>query len=318
MHITVVTPAKKNSTSGNRTTASRWGNLLKASGHDVEVTTSYIDQPTDLLIALHAWRSAASVKAYRKRHPQAPLIVGLGGTDVNKFLKSDPETTLETMNSADALIGLHNLIINELPEHLHARYVTIYQSADTLKISKNFDENYFDISVIGHLREEKDPFRTALASGHLPDTSRIRISHYGKATSDEWASEARQLAARLPRYHWKGEVPREDIPDVYASSRAMVISSLQEGGANVVSEALVADVPVIASDIAGNTGLIGADYGGYFPVGNEKALAELLWKIESDHEFFESLQNYGRKRAKDFTPEREQQALADLINRITK
>ena len=317
MHITIVTPAKKNSTSGNRTTALRWDDLLKALGHDVEVVTSYDNQPTDLLIALHAWRSAAAVEAFRKHRPQAPLIVGLGGTDVNTFLKSDPETTLRTMGSADALIGLHNLIKEELPEHLHARYVTIYQSAKLLEIPKIFDENYFDISVIGHLREEKDPFRTALASEYLPESSRIRISHYGKATSDQWANEARELVARLPRYRWQGEVSREEIPEVYARSRAMVISSVQEGGANVVSEALVADVPIIASDIEGNTGLMGDDYEGYYPVGNEKALAQLLGKIETNPDFYESLQTYCRDRAREFTPLREQRAIAELVNRIT-
>ena len=56
----------------------------------------------------------------------------------------------------------------------------------------------------------------------------------------------------------------------------MVISSLSEGGANVISEAAVAGVPVLASRIDGNVGLLGADYPGYFPVGDTEALARLL------------------------------------------
>ena len=39
----------------------------------------------------------------------------------------------------------------------------------------------------------------------------------------------------------------------------MVLSSNQEGGANVVSEAIAADVPIIASNIPGNTGLLVAN-----------------------------------------------------------
>ena len=50
-----------------------------------------------------------------------------------------------------------------------------------------------------------------------------------------------------------------------------------EGGANVISESLVARVPVIASEIAGSIGLLGRrDYPGYFPVRDTAALAALL------------------------------------------
>ena len=39
-----------------------------------------------------------------------------------------------------------------------------------------------------------------------------------------------------------------------------------EGGANVISEAEVAGLPAIASDLEGSVGLLGADYPGLVPV----------------------------------------------------
>ncbi len=50
----------------------------------------------------------------------------------------------------------------------------------------------------------------------------------------------------------------------------LVQSSVMEGGANAVAEALAAGVPVIASRIAGNVGMLGENYPGYCPVGARK------------------------------------------------
>jgi glycosyltransferase involved in cell wall biosynthesis len=71
-----------------------------------------------------------------------------------------------------------------------------------------------------------------------------------------------------------------------ASSHAMVISSRMEGGANVVCEALRIGVPVLASRIPGNVGLLGAGYAGYFPLEDERALAQLIRRAATDRRFY--------------------------------
>jgi glycosyltransferase involved in cell wall biosynthesis len=171
--------------------------------------------------------------------------------------------------------------------------------------------------VIGHLRAEKDPFRTALAARLLPAESRVRVLHCGKAHGPKWASRAEAEMRINPRYHWKGEVSAGQVRQVFLRSHLMVISSLQEGGANVVSEALVAGVPIIASDIAGNIGLLGRDYGGYFRVGDETSLAEQIRRAEVDEEFLKSLERQGRALAPMFTPEQELAAWQKLLATIS-
>jgi len=49
-----------------------------------------------------------------------------------------------------------------------------------------------------------------------------------------------------PRYLWGDDVPAAAVRRLLAWSHAMVLSSLSEGGANVISEAAVAGVPVLA------------------------------------------------------------------------
>ena len=260
MKISLMTPAKKHSKSGNRASAQRWARFLRDQGHKVRIDIDYNGEPTDLMIALHAWRSADAILRYRNLYPNGPLVVALGGTDINTFLKTEPETTLRSMELADALVCLHDLVGELLPEHLRKKLHVIYQSAPPLSGLRKPSIRYFDVCVIGHLREEKDPFRTALAARLMLEISRLRVIHLGKAHSAEWEERAQQEMAQNPRYFWKGEVPHWKVRRELIRAQLMVISSNQEGGANVVSEAVAAGVPVIASDIPGNVGLLGADY----------------------------------------------------------
>ena len=98
----------------------------------------------------------------------------------------------------------------------------------------------FDICVIGHLREEKDPFRAARAARAAPVASNLRIVHLGKPHNPAYAQEAMEEMAANPRYVWRDEVPRWQVRRTFARCHAMVMSSIMEGGANVVSEAVVA------------------------------------------------------------------------------
>ncbi len=221
------------------------------------------------------------------------------------------------MQMADALVGLHDLVADELPPELRQKLCVIRQSAQPLPRPRSPSKRSFDICVIGHLRQEKDPFRTALAARLLPAESRVRVLHYGKAHGPEWALQAEAEMRVNPRYRWQGEVSAGQVRQAFLRAHLMVISSLQEGGANVVSEALVAEVPIIASDIPGNIGLLGRDYGGYFRVGDETSLAERIRRAEVDAGFLQSLQRQGRALAPLFTAEQERSAWQKLLARVT-
>lgn len=171
--------------------------------------------------------------------------------------------------------------------------------------------------MIGHLREEKDPFRAAYAARTLPGDSRIRVVHLGKGHSREWEDEARAEMRRNPRYVWRGEVPFARVRATMARSRLMVISSRMEGGANVVSEACVARLPVVASGIPGNVGLLGPGYPGYYPLEDTGALARMLLRAERDAAFYRALRQACAARAPLFTPARERRAWKALLAEVT-
>ncbi len=311
MNIALVTPAGPRSRYGNRNTAVRWAHMLRAHGHYVTVQESWNGRAADLLLALHARRSHDSIVRFAERFPERPLIVTLTGTDLYRDIRSDVNAQ-ESLELATRLIVLQDQGLLELPQRLRRKTSVVYQSCDPIKRLPLLD-NCFEIVVSGHLRAEKDPFRTAAALQYLPQDSRIRITHIGGARTPEFAATARQWMKREPRYRWLGEVTHRRALKVLARCRAMIISSLMEGGANVVSEALVARTPVIASRISGNAGLLGVDYRGYFPVGNARALARLLTKIESEPRFLTTLRQQCAARRKRITPARERNALLHIV-----
>ncbi len=311
MKIRLVTPLLK----GNRVSALRWARILRGLGHDVVVGQRYRAGRCDLMVALHARRSHASVKRFRDRHPDLPLVLAMTGTDLYRDIRTDPAAQ-QSMEMASLLIVLQPMGVQELPRHLRSRARVIYQSARRPPGTFSPRKNLLEVCVIGHIRPVKDPFRTARAARLLPYSSRIRVVHVGSATSREMEEGARAEQASNPRYRWLGELPRWKALRILARSRLLAVTSRMEGGSNVVSEALACSVPVVSSRISGLIGILGGEYPGYFPVGGTRALADLLGRAESDVEFYTTL----KARCKDLrplvTPARERRSWQSLLKEL--
>jgi len=316
MNIVIITPAAAHSLGGNRNTAQRWGRLLRSSGYQVRVQTTWDERPADLLIALHARKSHDSIKRFVSLMPHSPLVLCLTGTDLYRDIKTD-ESAQESLRLATRIVVLQEMALHELAAAARGKTWVIYQSAKPVKPAAPL-KNQFEIAVIGHLREEKDPFRCAMALGYLPQSSRIRICHMGRAMSAEMEKQALQWMEHVPRYRWMGELPHWRVRKQLARSRAMVISSRMEGGANVISEALTAHVPVIASHIPGNIGMLGKDYNGYYAVEDERKLARLLHRLETDGGFCAALKKQCAARLPLVHEQREAASLARLVKEISR
>ena len=118
------------------------------------------------------------------------------------------------------------------------------------------------------------------------------------------------------RYRWLGELSRRDSRRIVASSRAVALTSLMEGGANVISEAVADGVPVIASRIEGSVGLLGEEYPGFFDAGDTRSLASLISRHELDDSFSRELKEACLKVKPLFDPEHELQSWKQLLEGI--
>ena len=312
MNVTLVSPAGATSLGGNKTTAVRWQRLLEQLGHTTDVAQSWQGEPADVLIALHARKSFASMLRYHEQCPGAALVVALTGTDLYRDLDRGEQVS-RALGMATRVVVLQPVALERIPPGLHDKVHVILQSAEPTPSPARTASDRFEVSVLSHLREIKDPLLAAAATRHLPETSRIVVRHAGAALDEELGRQARAETDANPRYRWLGPLPFDQARELLASSRLLVLSSRDEGGANVVSEAIVAGVPVLSTDIPGSRGLLGDDYPGYYGVGDDKGLGSLLSRAESEPAYLAELEEHCSRLRPRFNPERERAAWRELL-----
>ncbi len=290
---------------------------MRELGHRVTIVTTFDTEACDLLVALHARKSAPSVRRFRRQYPDRPIVTALTGTDLYRDLGTSAAAR-QSLDLSDAIVVLQHKALDELNLPLRSKTRVIVQSAvadDVLRLPRR--PRTFDVCVLGHLRAVKDPFRTAYAVRRLPSTSRIRVRHVGAALSNTVERRARAEAKRNPRYSWLGERSPSQTQRVLTRSRVLVLSSRSEGGANVISEAVVRSIPILASRIPGSVGLLGTDYPGYFTTGDTSELRRLLELVETDHVFYRELKIRIVKLAPVFRPAREKRCWKELLEDLT-
>jgi len=317
MYIGIITPAPPGSRYGNRVTAIRWSKILRQLGHRVVIRESYLGEPFDLLVALHAKRSFDSTKRFHHAHPKSPIVVTLTGTDLYRDLRRSKKAQ-SSLDIATRIVVLQPRALEELRKGWREKSRVVYQSVSPRpRQNRSPKSPNFDICVVGHLRPVKDPFRAAMATRLLPRSSRIRVTNLGDAMNAREEYRAQREVNLNPRYRWLGEVPPSRVREVLSQSRLFVISSRMEGGANALGEAIVEGLPVLASRIPGSVGILGDDYPGYFEVGDTAELARLMIKCETNPEFLSALNKRCSQIIRLFDPDREKASWARLIDELT-
>lgn len=316
MRALIVTPAPPHSLTGNRVTATRWGMILRQLGHRVTIATDFVGQDADLLIALHARKSASSVRRWAVRRPGLPVIVALTGTDVYRDL-AHSAAAVRSLELANRLVVLQPLAVRQLPLTVRRKTRVIFQSSDAVRARKPAAVSHFEVAVVGHLRAVKDPLRAAYAVRELPEASRIRVTHVGQALTKHYESMAVRETRMNRRYRWLAAVSNSQSRRLIARSRALVVSSRMEGGAIVISEAIVNRTPVLASRIDGNVGMLGERYAGFFPYGDTNALRGLLLRLEQDTRFESQLRRQCDRLYEQFSLDRERRCWCELLSEIS-
>jgi putative glycosyltransferase (TIGR04348 family) len=290
--------------------------LLRELGNQVSVQKSWDGEECDLLIALHARRSFPAIQRFRQKHPFAPLVVALTGTDLYGDLENSAEAVC-SLEFASRIVVLQTLGGEAVPQSVRPKVRVIYQSFERTFPSPPREESCFQVCVLAHLRPVKDPLRAAYAVRELSASSRIQVKHAGAVLDPDFAAQVEEEQRTNPRYQWLGPLAREAAIDLLSRSHLLVLTSHLEGGANVVSEAIAASVPVVSSLIPGSVGILGTDYPGYFPVGDTVALREQLLRAESDGAFYRELQQAVAKLQPLVSVARERESWETLLTELS-
>lgn len=311
MKIAITVPASVVPRSGNQHTAVRWASFLRELGHRVRIVKEWRGGNDGLLLALHARKSFASIRRFSDLRPAAPVVVVLTGTDLYRDIRTSAEAR-QSLGLAARLIVLQEEGLRELSAFLRRKTRIVYQSSNvTLRHAP--DRSRFRVAVVGHLRSEKDPFRTVQALRRIERSTPVEVSQIGAALDREMRVRARGWMKLESRYRWLGSLPHVAAMRRLASSHVLVVSSVMEGGANVICEAARIGVPVLASRVPGNVGMLGRDYPGYFPLFDDKALARLIERCRTDASFYKKLRGALLRRRPLFAPGAEQAALKRLL-----
>ncbi len=309
--VCIVTPALAGANNGNWQTASRWARMLR--GHyRVQVLDRWQGEPADVLVALHARRSAASIERWSARRPGAPAVVVLTGTDLYRDIHVDAEAQ-RSLALADRLVVLHERAVDDLPLPYRAKAVACFQST-TSRVELVKTSQHLRAVMVGHLREEKDPRTYFEAARRLARRRDILLDHIGDALEPSLGSEARALHNADAHYRWLGALSHGPTRDRIQRAHVLVHPSRMEGGAHVVMEAICSGTPVLASRISGNVGMLGTDYAGYFEPGDAEGLATLLRRCRDEPARLVRLREQCTARAPLFEPVRERATLRALLD----
>ena len=307
--IVIVSPALADANNGNWQTARRWQGLL--SPHTVRIVKQWPDAQAagdDVMLALHARRSADSVQAWHSQRGQRGLGVVLTGTDLYRDIATDAQAR-QSLALAHSLVVLQGLGIRSLPPEHQAKARVIFQSTGTRQTLPKTTRHVRAV-MVGHLREEKDPLTLMAAARLFPADGGVHIDHIGAALDPALGQAAQATQAQCSHYRWLGAVPHAQTLQRIQRAHLLVHTSRMEGGAHVLMEAICSGTPVLASRIDGNVGLLGEDYAGLFEPGDAQALARAL--IECREQGSGLLAHLGAQcalRAPLFDPSAERAAL---------
>jgi putative glycosyltransferase (TIGR04348 family) len=311
--ICLVTPALAKANNGNWQTASRWARFLRGD-YRLRLVERWDGSAADLMIALHARRSAQSIADWAAQMLRRPLLLVLTGTDLYQDIAVDAGAQ-RSLALADALVVLNELGCAALPAALRAKCNVCLQSAPRRAPAAK-TELHLRALMVGHLREVKSPQTYFDAAQRLAARDDIVLDHVGAPLDAKLGELAQACARSNPRYRWLGSLAHRDTRARIQRAHVLVHASLIEGGAHVVIEAVTSGTPVLASRIAGNVGLLGADYGGYFEPGESAGLAALLQQCRDDPDMLPTLKAQCDARAERFTPANERRVLLGLVSKL--
>ena len=218
---------------------------------------------------------------------KTPLMITARGTDIN--LISDFLVPRKMMVWASK-VAKFNLAVCEA---LRQRMIEIGFVENSTRVFRNgVDLNLFHplamngvgrqrntqskrLISVGYLIERKGHHLIIEAMASLPGYELVIVG------DGEWREKLELLAKKHgveERVRFIGEVPQEQLPELYGGADALILASSREGWANVLLEAMACGTPVVATRIWGTPEVVQTSEAGVLC--NERSVQGIIEAVE--------------------------------------
>lgn len=271
MRVAIITPYYHRETRGNAVTVRRIERHLDVAGCNVrvfsleehsgaELTRLAAGFAPDCIHAFHAIHGGIPARLISSELG-VPLVVTLTGTDLYSYMAGEEGAMLaETLSAASALSVFHVKARERLLRNVSYPLPPIAVISQGVEIPGAIPpepEGDFVFFLPAGIRPVKNVLFPIGPLARLHgDYPRLRLKFAGPLLDEHYGAEFMAAIASSPNFSWLGDVSFGRMPALYAASHVVLNTSLSEGMASSLLEAMSYGRPVLAADIEGNRSLV--------------------------------------------------------------
>jgi glycosyltransferase involved in cell wall biosynthesis len=299
MRIALIAPYSRGPARGNITTVQRIARFLGQAGASTLVLAAdclSVDEMEqhltefcpDLIHGFHA-RYCGAITHHLAERRKVPYVITITGSDIyDSQLDEHPETE-KGIRSAQAMVCFDDrdaVMLAEWFPHTGGRIAVVPQGVEPLQVIKGERFGLADDAFVLLLPAALRPVKRvefslqALAPlmGRFPS---LRLVIAGGVIDQDYAATIRDMLCDAPFATWLGEVPHEQMGNLYQRADLVINCSRSESMPNSILEAMALGRPVLVADIPGNRSLVSHEQTGWL-YGSEFDFRELVARLAGD------------------------------------
>jgi len=208
----------------------------------------------------------------------------------------------QTLRRARHLVAISDMVIARYRGRTRAVFHRIDNPVSPIFFQPAPPPDPRQLLLVGNLTPVKDIDTAVRAiSLLLPRFPRLRLVIVGRESDPAYAARVRALAAPLGQaVVFRGPVSQAEVKALLDASLALVLTSHQEHAPMIVSEALAAARPVVATRVGALTGMVEDGRTGYLvDAGDARATAAALARLLDDPDQARDMGTRGAKVARE-------------------
>ncbi|MDD2898035.1 MAG: glycosyltransferase [Desulfuromonadaceae bacterium] len=242
-----------------------------------------------------------------------PYVITITGSDLHDSHLRHHPTTARVMETAQSVICFHNSDAKKLTgffPNILDKVTVVPQGVEVLPVSEDdrfgIPGDSFVLLLPAALRPVKCVEFPIQALSQLADSDKtVQLIIAGGVIDENYARFIRTLLDKAPFARWLGEVPHEQMGNLYGRADLVLNCSRSESMPNSLMEAMAIGRPVLAADIPGNRSLVQQGKNGWIYDG-ESDFRKLVMEIQEDAPLREQTgRNAEEYMKKHFSPQDE-------------